>query len=489
LRPDGTDEAAFAWRQDAWTSDLQPRNPVEQYLVDRAVKASWQLDRIERAYVARLTANINNAAANPAAGLTQPEAEDVPTLGARLFWDPRGPLPLYPNRPHSFTNGLPQVSWSGLANDPNLPAQLIRSLEATAEGCAWLLDRWAELSLLLHKEKAWQSPDKLKAIRLLGRQPIDAFDDSQVATVFVACHKIDPSGGELFHEIWNELSPQEIALAKQRLKGRPSESLSLHNLDEAREELFHVIDRAVGRLRKLAEEHQTRAEANAGLTADLLSFDGSEQGERLRRYEASCSRTLLRTLDAFDKRHQAAEDADIEPVAPARIDECVPVSAVEVELDIEINPDVAAESINEPIDSSAPIADPAISQPADPADVGMPSHCDLDATGDNPELRNGLTALTRSHDNPALRNEPTALTRSHDNPALRNEPTVPTGPHHGGGRTQIESGYHRGKWRKIPKDGSHSRERRAQRKKRQMSDVDLRFLNSPRDLRTWKPPP
>ena len=56
--------------------------------------------------------------------------------------------------------------------------------------------------------------------------------------MFVACHQIDPRGGELFHEIWNELSPQEIAIAKQRLKGRPIESLSLHNRDEAREELF-----------------------------------------------------------------------------------------------------------------------------------------------------------------------------------------------------------------------------------------------------------
>jgi hypothetical protein len=314
-------------------------------------------------------------------------------------------MPLYPNRPHSFTNGLPLVSWSGLANDPNLPAQLIRSLEATAEGCGWLLDRWAELSWLLHKEIAWQSPDKLKAIRLLGRQPIDAFDDSQVATVFVACHRIDPSGGELFHEIWNELSHQEIAIAKLRLKGRPVESLSLRNLDEAREELFHVIDRAVGRLRKLAEEHRTRAEANAGLTADLLSFDGSEQGERLRRYEASCSRTLLRTLDALDKRHQAADDAGIEPVVPARIDECVPVSAVEVELDVEINPAVADESINEPIDSSAPIADPAISQPAEPADAGMPSHCDPDATRDNPGLPNEPTAVTSLDPNSDLTNE------------------------------------------------------------------------------------
>jgi hypothetical protein len=491
----GEDEAAYAWRMDAWTSDLKPRNPVEQYLVDRAVKVSWQLDRIERAYVARLTANIKNAAADPAAGVTQPEAEDVPTLGARLFWDARGPMQLYPNRPHSFTNGLPLVSWSGLANDPNLPAQLVHSLEATAEGCGWLLDRWAELSLLLQKEKAWQSPDKLKAIRLLGRQPIDAFDDSQVATVFVACHKIDPSGGELFHEIWNELSHQEIAIGKRRLTGRPMESLTLHNLDEAREELLHVIDRAVARLRELAEKHRTRAEANASLTADLLAFDGSVEGERIRRFEASCSRTLLRTLDAFDKRHRAADDDDFDPVVPASIDECVPISAAQVEPDVEINPVFATESINEPIDSSVPIADPAISQPAEPANAGMQSHCDPDPTGDNPGLTNEPTALTSPHHPDAagvnlyLTNEPTALSSPHHTSDLTNEPNAPTSPHHGGSRKQIESVIHRGDWGKKALTGPNNRrERRARRARSQKTGRDITCLLAPGKLLAWKPP-
>jgi hypothetical protein len=91
--------------------------------------------------------------------------------------------------------------------------RVVRDLESSADGCKWLLDRWAELHSLLDLEQAWQSPDKLKAIRLLGRQPIDAFDDPKVGLVFLACHKIDPSGGELFHEIWNELRFSEIAIA------------------------------------------------------------------------------------------------------------------------------------------------------------------------------------------------------------------------------------------------------------------------------------
>jgi hypothetical protein len=87
------DEQAFSWQIDAWTNDLQPRNEVEQHLVNLAAQASWEVDRIARANVARLSANINNAALDAAAGVTQPpDGEDVLTLGWRLFWDARGPL-------------------------------------------------------------------------------------------------------------------------------------------------------------------------------------------------------------------------------------------------------------------------------------------------------------------------------------------------------------------------------------------------------------
>jgi len=96
----GEDAEGCQGRVDAWTDSLKPRNEAEQYLAERAARITLQLDRIERAHVARLTANINNAAA----GVTQPEGEgegeDVLTLGWRLFWDARGPLSLYPHYPN-----------------------------------------------------------------------------------------------------------------------------------------------------------------------------------------------------------------------------------------------------------------------------------------------------------------------------------------------------------------------------------------------------
>src|SRR5205814_5702508 len=95
---------------------------------------------------------------------------------------------------HSPYDGGSQarISAAGLGDDPDAPPRLLLRLEATAAGCRWLLDRWAELGSLWDRGFAWQSPDKLKAIRFLGRQPLDAADSERVALIFQACHVLDP---------------------------------------------------------------------------------------------------------------------------------------------------------------------------------------------------------------------------------------------------------------------------------------------------------
>ncbi len=52
--PAGHDAGAFRDRLHAWTEDLGPRDAVELYLVERAVRLSWQLDGADRAQAGRL---------------------------------------------------------------------------------------------------------------------------------------------------------------------------------------------------------------------------------------------------------------------------------------------------------------------------------------------------------------------------------------------------------------------------------------------------
>jgi hypothetical protein len=188
----GEDPQQYQGRLEAWIADWMPSNDLEQSLVERAVTLSWQLDRAQRAETARLAGILRSAPAE--AALRQ--QDEALALGQRLFFDRRGPLPLSPHALYSANK--PRTSCSGLPDDPDDPPRLLLRLEATAAGCRWLLDRWAELGALLDQGQTWQSPDKLKAIRLLGHQPLDAADSEVVATIFQACRVLDP---QVHHQI------------------------------------------------------------------------------------------------------------------------------------------------------------------------------------------------------------------------------------------------------------------------------------------------
>ncbi len=220
----GEDPAALQERLDDWSADLQPRNSVEQYLVDRGVRLSWQLDRVLRAQDARLTTQIIEGGGDEETNL---EEEEILEIGKRLFWDNRGPLNFYPHRPIRDVSSPgdcgPRTSFSESPDDPDQPALLVRRMQANAAGCQWMLDRWDELGALVECELAWLSPDKLKAIRLLGMQPIDAIDDLDVARIFLACFVIRGETGEPFpREIIHELFVREEAVFRLQVASPPN---------------------------------------------------------------------------------------------------------------------------------------------------------------------------------------------------------------------------------------------------------------------------
>jgi hypothetical protein len=109
-----------------------------------------------------------------------------------------------------FPESVPLVSESEIVDgDPEDPQRLVLRLQATAGGCQWMLDRWSELRSILEEGLDWQSADKLKAVRLLGRHPIEAVDDRNVLMVFVACQAIESRTSIPIPEIWNELRKYE----------------------------------------------------------------------------------------------------------------------------------------------------------------------------------------------------------------------------------------------------------------------------------------
>src|SRR5262249_242051 len=148
--------------------------------------------RAERAEAARFAHNIRHGNAPE----EQKQEVEVGVLATWLFHSSRGQIGAYPHR-HAFWNS---ASYTNPADGTGGPTGIVRRLEATAGGARWLLDRWTELGAVLEKGQSWGPPDKLKAIRLLGKQPMDAAPDPEVALIFLACHVIEPLYADPFHE-------------------------------------------------------------------------------------------------------------------------------------------------------------------------------------------------------------------------------------------------------------------------------------------------
>jgi hypothetical protein len=283
----GEDASALRGRIDDWTADLRPHSQFERDLIERAARISWQLERVERAHVARLTANILKATD----GANEQRENEARILGARLLGD----------------SPAPDVSCPGIAGEPDIPARIVLRLESSAAGCRWLMDGWAELRSLLDQGPTWQSAAKLRAIRLLGRQPLDVFDHPEVGLVLLACHTIDSTGGELFHEIGDLLTRDQWKIVKDSLANQPFAWLRPRDQAEAREALIQIVTRAVGRLESIADAHRQREDRDAATARAALAFDGSRKGELLRNYESKCQRALMRALDDLVKAYRAGK--------------------------------------------------------------------------------------------------------------------------------------------------------------------------------------
>ncbi len=287
----GEDGSILRSRLDSWTATLEPRDDVERYLVERAVNVSWQLDRADRAWAARLRSDLLSGGVE----MTDAQADDVVRLGRQLFWDPRGPLCLYPHYEASLGDPV-RASWSPIVNDPNEPAVVLDRLESSALGCAWLLDRWGELGAPLEDELLWQPPDRFKAIRLLGRQPLDATDDDLIRAIYLCCHAMDPSSTQPFADIAVELGAGERRRFAERIEARLPRDPEPSDPDAGREWLLALVDEQSGRLERLLASH---IEREAAAEEARQGFEDTDAGERLRRYQLAANRTLMRILETL----------------------------------------------------------------------------------------------------------------------------------------------------------------------------------------------
>ena len=149
----GEDPAAFQARRDAWTARA-PAPRRSRAVPGGAGRAGLLAARPRQP---RPAARLDDRAAPPPPTAPPPRPTrswpwPAASSGTRAARSPSTPSP---PRPSSHPT---RVSWSREIDDPNDPARLVNRLEDLLLGCAWMLDRWADLRNLLVNGMNWQAP-------------------------------------------------------------------------------------------------------------------------------------------------------------------------------------------------------------------------------------------------------------------------------------------------------------------------------------------
>ncbi len=166
------DAEEFENRRAEWHEAYQPAGPAQQLLIDRAVQASWRLERCSKAETARLSRRLAHAADD-----FERDARDrAEEIGRRLLDDPIDT---------NYTFKLDPVERSAYERRRNEhPALLKRRSSATSTastGCS----RWKELEDSLQRFGNWFIPEVYAAARLLGRRPEDSTEDALVTKLIL----------------------------------------------------------------------------------------------------------------------------------------------------------------------------------------------------------------------------------------------------------------------------------------------------------------
>ena len=189
---------------------------------------------------------------------------------------------------------------------PRNPDLLVTLLEATAKGCDWLADRWAELLELLDEKLTWGTNDEYKAIRLLGKLP-EAEDNADVRSLRLAI------------SVANNFTPQHIGELTEENLGRP-----VPTRGETKEMLREICNRHIARLRTVAAECGKGREDESA----QHNFDATPAGKEVRRENARTYRELTKALDTVTEvgrtsgtRKRTSRRARLRPPGPPRTGE------------------------------------------------------------------------------------------------------------------------------------------------------------------------
>ncbi len=258
-----------------WMAHFDAQDDAQEFLVATNVSLSFDIERAGHADAVNFERAVEQSPAK--------ELAEVHETGRQLFYDPCGATAI-----HGVDSAAAgKVTTSG--NRPNgepytNAAELVRKLESSAMGCQWMLAEWATLRKRA-EENYWFGPDRLRATRLLGRQPVDAIDDERVATIYIASNGIKSFGRPAFADLRSDMGMSGIErfdkLVNARWPGlsRPADQAQWRRM------LVELVDREVAQLNEMLEVHEEMSDVYDDRAVADAGFGSDKRSHQIRQYK------------------------------------------------------------------------------------------------------------------------------------------------------------------------------------------------------------
>ncbi len=192
----------------------------------------------------------------------------------------------------------------GEADDPDKPGRLVLQLEATRAGRRWLREHLDEVRKPIDSGEGWVSCQKFMALRLLGKQPLDALFDREAALVFLASHAIRPAFKSAFRELRCEIHYDRVKFHEGQLTRPELRAITPSDAGAGRAVLLAIIDKAIERLWRLDAEHAEADEILELAESNIVSNEETKPVGQIQRHLESSNRLVIRNLDTIKRWHR-----------------------------------------------------------------------------------------------------------------------------------------------------------------------------------------
>jgi hypothetical protein len=289
----GEESLAFELRLQRWSSP-DGANDMNEFLLHDNVSLSFEIECVKRSLIERKRSHVENADST--------ELTDVHELGCRLVHDRTGPTATYGTR--RWDPKKKRASWQEEAVHPDHPGELVKKLCSSANGCLWLLEQWDSLRARFDSGGGfWVPSDKFKAVRLLGREPIDALDDRRVADVFAAAHALYRVG-KPFDNLISDMGQAALNTFEARVTRLYRDLVGPDDPKRARQILIDLVDGNILQLEEKLAEHTENARNKAQRAIDHAGYDDTRAGQAIRGHWLKCRNSLERGKTAYLKHKE-----------------------------------------------------------------------------------------------------------------------------------------------------------------------------------------